>query len=155
MTGSLGAFAGGAGLAVIANEVPKSGPGVIPADELESFVVAVMSGEYVVVFVPKDSEAEIARVRNVQLFVVSKETGGVGGPTGRKFALGEERGSGGIGGESLEDVIVEAFGVDNRNMAEDRVVQLRSPERCGELLGSENGSEILWINAGVVVTSLF
>ena len=50
---------------------------------------------------------------------------------------------------------MEAFGIDNHNMAEDRVVQLRSPERGGKLLGSEYRAEILRISIDIVTTSPF
>ena len=106
-------------------------------------------------FVSEDAEAEVTSGGNVQLLVVPQRSGGISGPSRRKFGLGEECGCGRIRGESSADVGVELFGVHDGDAAEDGIVEVCRTERRGELFGGENRAEVLRINGGIVATSLF
>ena len=55
----LGSHTGGAGLAVVLNEGTEERPSVVVTDELKGFVLAEVSGDWMVVFVEKDVESEV------------------------------------------------------------------------------------------------
>jgi hypothetical protein len=47
----LGSFAGGTGIAEVLNEGTKVGPYIVTSNELEGFVLSVMYGQDVIMFV--------------------------------------------------------------------------------------------------------
>jgi hypothetical protein len=47
----LGSFAGGTGIAKVLNEGTKVGPYIVTSNELKGFVLSVMSGQDVIMFV--------------------------------------------------------------------------------------------------------
>ena len=51
----LGSHTGGAGLAVVLNKGAEKQPSVVVMDELKGFVVAEVSGDWIVVFFQEDA----------------------------------------------------------------------------------------------------
>ena len=69
VTGSLGALAGRTGLAVVADEVPNSWPGVVAANQFQRLVIAVVTREEMIVVIAEYAESEIVGIRNVDALV--------------------------------------------------------------------------------------
>ena len=59
MTLWLGLHTGGAGLAVVLNESAEEWPSIVIMDELKGFVLAKVSGDWMVMFVEKNVESEV------------------------------------------------------------------------------------------------
>ena len=66
MTLRLGLHTGGAELAVVLNKGLEERPSVVVMDQLKNLVLAKVSGDQMVVFVEKDAQLEIVRVRDVR-----------------------------------------------------------------------------------------
>ena len=65
MSGSLGACAGGAGLAVVPDKESESGPGVLAEDEGLRLVLTPVASSQVIVIRPEYVETEVPGVQNV------------------------------------------------------------------------------------------
>lgn len=59
-------------LAIVLDDVPNTGPGVVSVDELQSLVHSVITGKDVVVLVTEDAKSEVGTVGNVDPIVEKK-----------------------------------------------------------------------------------
>jgi len=91
----LRAHAGGTGLAVVFDEVPKSGPDVFASDQFNSLVLTHVTGKDVVVLIAEDAESQVVVVWDVNAVVMSKITIGGGFPS-RCRRMSEKGGGGRI-----------------------------------------------------------
>lgn len=71
---------GRTGGAEVNDELPDSGPSILATNEFRRFANPEVSSKEVIVFVLKDTQAEILRIRNVEPTFVSEITGVVSGP---------------------------------------------------------------------------
>ena len=66
--------------AEVVDELPDSGPSVLATYEFRSLINPKVSSKKVIVFVLKDTQAEILRIRNIKPSFVAQVTGFVSGP---------------------------------------------------------------------------
>lgn len=103
-------------LTVLLYEFTESGPSIISKDETSCFVLAGMTGKYVVMFVLKDAEPKVGRVGNVDAGVMTEESIGTYGPV--RFRIGEMGFIKRVGGKCCEDIGIELFLIHDNGSSE-------------------------------------
>ena len=74
-----------AGLDILFDKFPESGPCIITTDEVDGLVLSGGSGKDVVMLMMENSESEVIRVRNVDEIILTEESIGTNGPTGLRL----------------------------------------------------------------------
>ncbi|EJF59971.1 hypothetical protein DICSQDRAFT_63901 [Dichomitus squalens LYAD-421 SS1] len=159
VTESFGSRAGGTGLAVVLDKELESRPGVFLEDQGLGLVLAPVSGGWVIVVGPEDSETEVFRVRDVDLAIEPEEPFFVLGPWGVTFG-GQLDGCGEfwrrvIGVLGCSDVGMQFLGVEKDGGSEDQFSEVHHLERHSELLLGEHQLEVVWVDSEVVAISSF
>ena len=65
---------------VVFDHGPDSGPGIFASDEVHGSVLPIVARDWVIMFVPEDSETKVLNVQNIDVSVKPEETGLVDRP---------------------------------------------------------------------------